>query len=43
MVTQSSKTEEKARKNVSQGSERVPVGTMKTESTEQNVHNNKNT
>jgi len=35
--------EEKARKNLSQGSRRVPVGTMKTECTEQSVHNNKNT
>jgi len=35
--------EEKARKNLSQGSRRVPVGTMKTEYTEQNIHNNKNT
>jgi hypothetical protein len=34
-------TEEKARKNLSQGSRRVPVGTMKT--TEQSIHNNKNT
>jgi len=32
-------TEEKARKNLSQGSRRVPVGTMKTENTEQNIHN----
>ena len=31
--------EEKARINLSQ----VPVGTMKTENTEQNTHNNKNT
>jgi hypothetical protein len=36
-------TEEKARKNLSQGSRRVPVGTMKTEYTEQGIHNNKNT
>ena len=36
-------TEEKARKNLSQGSRRVPVGTMKTEYIEQNIHNNKNT
>ena len=36
-------TEEKARKNLSQGSRRVPVGTMKTECTEQNKRNNKNT
>ena len=35
--------EEKARKNLSQGSRRVPVGTMNTEYTEQNIHNNKNT
>jgi len=35
--------EEKAQKNFSQGSRRVPVGTMKTEYTEQNIHNNKNT
>jgi len=27
----------------SQGSRRVPVGTVKTEYTEQNIHNNKNT
>ena len=36
-------TEEKARKNLSQGSRRMPVGTMKTEYTEQSVRNNKNT
>jgi hypothetical protein len=36
-------TEEKARKNLSHGSRRVPVGTMETEYTEQNIHNNKNT
>ena len=36
-------TEEKPRINLSQHSRRVPVGTMKTEYTEQNVHNNKNT
>ena len=36
-------TEEKARKNLSQGSRRVPVGMMKTEYTEQNTHNNMNT
>ena len=42
--------EEKARKNLSQGSRRMPVGTMKTEYTEQSIqtirirkHNNKNT
>jgi len=29
--------------NLSQGSLRVQVGTMKTEYTEQNIHNNKNT
>jgi hypothetical protein len=33
-------TEEKAQKNLSQGSQRVPVGTMKTEYTEQSIHNN---
>jgi hypothetical protein len=32
-------TEEKARKKLSQGSRRVPVGTMKTEYTEQNTYN----
>jgi len=36
-------TEEKAEKNLSQGSWRVPVGMMKTEYAEQNMHNNKNT
>jgi len=36
-------TEEKTRKNLSQGSRRMPAGTMKTEYTEQNIHNNKNT
>jgi hypothetical protein len=36
-------TEEKARKNLSRGSRRVPVGTMKKEFTEQNIHNHKNT
>jgi hypothetical protein len=36
-------TEEKARENLSQGSRRVPAGTMKTEYTEENVLNNKNT
>jgi hypothetical protein len=36
-------TEEKARKNLSEGSRRVPVGPMKTEYTEQSIHNNKNT
>jgi hypothetical protein len=35
--------EEKAQKTLSQGSQQVPVGTMKTEYTEQNIHNNKNT
>jgi len=35
--------EEKARKYFSQGSRRVPVGTMKTEYTEQNINNNRNT
>ena len=33
----------KTRKNLSQGSQRAPVGTMKTEYTEQSIHNNKNT
>jgi len=32
----------KARQNLSQSSRRVPVGTMKTEYTEKNIHNNKN-
>ena len=43
-------TEERARKNLSQGSRRMPVGTMKREYTEQSIqtirihkHNNKNT
>ena len=36
-------TEEKSRRNISQGSRRVPDGTMKTEYTEQNIHNDKNT
>ena len=35
--------EEKARENLSQGSRRVPVGKMKTEYTEWNIHNNNNT
>ena len=35
-------TEEKARKNLSQGSRRMPDGTMKTEYTEQSIHNNNN-
>ena len=37
-------TEEKARKNLSQGSRKMPVGTMKREYTEQSIHkhNNKN-
>jgi len=34
--------EEKAWKNLSQGGRRVPAGTMKTEYTEQNIHNSKN-
>jgi hypothetical protein len=34
-------TEEKAGKNLSQDSRKVPAGTMKTEYTEQNTHNNK--
>jgi hypothetical protein len=33
----------KHRKNLSQDSRRVPVGTMKTEYMEQNIHNNKKT
>ena len=33
-------TVEKAQKNLSQGRKGVPVGTMKTENTEQNIHNN---
>ena len=36
-------TEEKARKNLSQGTRRMSVGMMKTEYTEQSIHNNKNT
>jgi hypothetical protein len=36
-------TDEKARKNLTQGRRRVPVGTMKTECKEKNIHNNKNT
>jgi hypothetical protein len=36
-------SEETERKTLSQGSRRVPVGTMKTEYTEQSIHNNKNT
>jgi len=36
-------TEEKARKTLGQGSRRVPVGAMKTEYTQQNIHNNENT
>ena len=36
-------TEEKAWKNLSQGSQRVPDGTIKTEYTEENIRNNKNT
>ena len=35
-------TEEKARKNLSQASRRVPAGTMKIGYTEQNMRNNKN-
>ena len=35
--------DEKARKNFSHSSRRVPTGTMKTEYTEKNIHNNKNT
>jgi hypothetical protein len=36
-------TDKKAWRNLSQGSRRVPVGTMKTEYTEQNIRNNLNT
>jgi len=36
-------TEEKARKTLNQGSRRVPVGTMNTEYTERNIHDDKNT
>jgi len=36
-------TEEKARKNLSQCSLRMPAGTMKTGYTEQTIHNNQNT
>jgi hypothetical protein len=36
-------TVEKAQKNLSQDSRGVPVGTMKTEYTEQNTHNSKST
>jgi len=36
-------TEENARKKLGQGSRKVPAGTMKTEYTERNIHNNKNT
>ena len=36
-------TEEKAWKNLSQGSRRVPSGMMTAEHTEQNIHNTKNT
>jgi hypothetical protein len=36
-------TEVKAGKTLRQGSQRVPAGTMKTEYTEQNIINNKNT
>jgi len=35
-------TEEKAWKNHSQGSRRVAVGMMRTEYTEQNIHNKNN-
>jgi len=42
-TTQLTQTEENARKNLNQGSRRMPVGTMKTEYTEQSIHNNKNT
>jgi len=36
-------TEEQAWKNLIQGSRRMPGGMMKTEYTEQSIHNNKNT
>jgi len=36
-------TEEKARKNLRQGSQRMLDGTMKTEYTKRSIHNNKNT
>ena len=36
-------TEGKAWKNLSQGSQRVPVGMMNTTYIEQNIHNSKNT
>jgi len=42
LVSSTLTAEEKARKNLGQGSRRVPVGTMETEYTEQNIHNNKN-
>jgi len=35
--------EERARKNLSQGSRRMPVGTMETAYTEHSIHNNKRT
>ena len=35
--------EEKSRKNLSRGRRKVPVGTVRTEYTEQNIHKNKNT
>ena len=35
--------EEKSRINVSQGSRRVAAGTMETEYTERNIHEDKNT
>ena len=35
-------TEEKGLKKISQGSRRVPFGTMRTGYIEQNIHNNKN-
>jgi len=38
-----SQLRKKHEKNLSQGSGRVPVGTMKTEYTVQNIHDNKNT
>jgi hypothetical protein len=36
-------TEEKAQKNLSQGSQRMPAGMLETVYREQSIHNNKNT
>jgi len=36
-------TEEKARRNLSKVSRRMPVGKMESEYTEDGIHNNKNT